>query len=60
MKSKIPTPEEMMKIDKRDEKKKVSSEKKIVITEQDSSPSTSLVYLYNIDLETDNYDDASS
>ena len=49
-----------MQIDKRAEKKKVEIEKKIAITEQDSSPSTSLVSLYNIDSENDNYDDASS
>ena len=37
--SNIPTPEEMMKIDKREEKNKVESETKIAITKQDSSPS---------------------
>ena len=60
MKSKIPTPEEMMQIDNRFEKKKVAGEKKIAITEQDSSPSTSSVYLYNIGSENDNSDDASN
>ena len=50
----------MMKIDKRDEKKKVPSEKKMSIIEHDSSPSTSLVSLYNIDSKNDNSDDASS
>ena len=60
VKSKIPTPEEMMQIDKRVEKKKVASKKKIAITKQDSSPSTSSVSLYNIDSENDNSDDASS
>jgi hypothetical protein len=40
VKSKIPTPKEMIQIDKRDEKKKVASEKEIAIIEQDSSPST--------------------
>lgn len=49
-----------MKIDKRDEKKKVASEKKKAITKQDSSPSTSLVSLYNIDSENDNSEDALS
>ena len=60
MKSKIPTPEEMMLVDKRVEKKKVASKKKITITEQDSIPSTSLVSLYNIEYQNDNFDDASS
>ena len=60
MKSKIPTPEEMIQIDKRVEKKKVASEKKIAITKQDSSPSTSSISLYDIDSENDNSNDASS
>ena len=50
----------MMKIDKRDEKKKVPSEKKMSIIEHDSSPSTSLVSLYNIDSENDDSDNALS
>ena len=60
MKSKIPTPKEMMQIEKRDEKKKVASRKKIAITKKDSSSSTSLVSLYNIDSENDNFYDALS
>ena len=48
-----------MQIDKRVEKNKVTIEKKISITEQDSSPSTSSVSLYNIDSENDDFDDAS-
>ena len=60
VKSKIPTPEEMIQIYKRDEKKKVAIENKIAITEQDSSPSTSLVSLYNIDSKNDDFDDTSS
>ena len=50
----------MMKIDKRAQNKKVASENKITIIEQDSHPSTSLVSLYNIDYKNDNCDDASS
>ena len=50
----------MMQIEKRDEKKKVERKKKITITKQDSSPSTSLVSLYDIDFENDNSNDASS
>ena len=46
--------------DKKDEKKKVSSEKKISITEQYSSPSTSSISLYNIHSENDISDNASS
>ena len=60
MKSKISTQEEMMQINRRVEKKKVTSEKKITITKQDSSPSTSLVSLYDIDFENENYDDTLS
>jgi hypothetical protein len=60
VRSKIPTLEEIMQINKRDEKKKVSIEKKIAITEQDSSPSISYVSLYNIDSSNDDSDDASS
>ena len=41
MKSKMPTPEYLMQIDKWDEKKKVARNKKIAITKKDSSPSTS-------------------
>ena len=59
MKSKISTLEEMMQIEKEDEKKKVTSEYKIAITEKDSSPSTSLVSLYNIDFLNDINDNAS-
>ena len=59
MKSKIPTHEEMIQIDKITGKKSVPSEKKIAITEQDSSPSTSLVSLYDIDSKNEKYDDAS-
>ena len=60
VKSKILTLEEIMQIDKRVEKKKVASENKIAIIEQDSSPSTSFVSLYNIDSKNDNFDDALS
>ena len=60
MKSKISTSKEMMQIDKRDEKKKVASKNKIAIIEQDSSPSTSSVSLYDIDYENDNSDNALS
>ena len=49
-----------MQIDKRDEKKKVALKKKIAITEQDSSTSTSFVSLYNNDSQNDNLDDALS
>ena len=59
VKSKIPTPKEMMQIDKMDEKKKVAREKKIAITEKHSSKSISLVSLYDIDFENENSNDAS-
>ena len=49
-----------MQIDKRDENKKVASEKKIAITKQDSCPCTSSVFLYKIDFENDKSKDASS
>ena len=60
VKSKIPTPKEIMQIDKRVENKKATIEKKISITEQDSSPSTSYISLYNIDSKNDGFDDALS
>ena len=49
-----------MQIEKMIKKKKFASEKKMAITEQDSSSTTSSVSLYNIDSENDNSDDASS
>ena len=49
-----------MQIEKMIKKKKFASEKKMAITEQDSSSTTSSVSLYNIDFENDNYDYASS
>lgn len=60
VKSQIPTLEEMMQIEERDENKKVASKKKIAITKQDSSPSTSWVSLYDIDSENEKLDDTSS
>ena len=60
VRSKILTPEDMMQIDKRDEKKKVSIKKKIANIENDSSPSTSSISLYNIDSKNDDSNDASS
>ena len=48
-----------MQIDKRVEKKKVARIKKIAITEQNSSPSTSSFSLYNSFSKNDNSNDAS-
>ena len=60
VKSNIPTPDEMCTLKKGLKKKNVASEKKIAITEQDSSPSTSSVYLYNIGSKNENSENASS